>query len=381
MESTVDCLTALVCSAITGEKAGPIENFDSRFDEIMRLARSHEIAHLVAAGIINSGIIKDEEHLKVAEKCMFDAVYRDMKNEYTYKFAAELLIDAEIPFVPLKGIIIKKVYPESWMRTSCDTDLLVKKKDFDRAVVLLENNGFAVDGDINYHDVSLLYDDTNLELHFSICENMKNIDSVLKNVWENVNRVSDFKYLENHDFFVFHHIAHMSYHFLAGGCGIRPFLDLWLLRKNNFYDRERVSEFCRAAKIYDFYKATESMASVWFEGADHNDITKKVEKYVLTGGAYGYFPNNAAAYTVRQGGKVRYLLSMAFPRYTNMKVMYPVLNKAPYLLPLCYVHRLFEKTVGKSSRGAKQKYKTVRKQDAEFIKEVSSLLKALKLDK
>ena len=35
----------------------------------------------------------------------------------------------QIPFLPLKGSVIRQYYPEPWMRTSCDIDILV---DFEK---------------------------------------------------------------------------------------------------------------------------------------------------------------------------------------------------------------------------------------------------------
>ncbi|MBR4910713.1 MAG: nucleotidyltransferase family protein [Clostridia bacterium] len=378
--NTVDRLTALIRNAVTGESIDISDDFDAAFAAVIKTARRHEIAHLAAWAMLNNGLIKDENNRKTAEKIVYEASYRDTKNNHAYELACDILSGAGIQYIPLKGIVLKKLYPESWMRSSCDVDILVHKADFKHAVSLFCDRGFELDGDMNFHDVSLLYDDSNLELHFSICENMKNIDFVLKKVWENAAPAGENVYFETNDFFAFHHIAHMSYHFLAGGCGIRPFLDIWIMRRNDFFDESKVAELCKTAKIYDFYSTVMHLTKVWFDGAEHTELTRKLEKYTLTGGAYGYFPNNAAAYTVRNGGKVKYLLTLAFPPYRNMKALYPVLNRFPPLLPFCYVYRVFQKTLGGNSKNAHKKYDIIKEQDSAFIKEVASLIKELKLD-
>ena len=40
-------------------------------------------------------------------------------------------------------------------------------------------------------------------------------------------------------------------------------------------------------------------------------------------------------------GKVKYIFYRLFPKYETLKHMYPVLRKAPILLPGIYCHRLF----------------------------------------
>ena len=370
-ENNVRRVIALAKSAITGEKLAFDGDYEANFEKIMRIASLHEVAHLAATALLDSGLIKDEEHIKAAKKSIYDASYRDTKNAYTQNTAVKILCENKIPHIVLKGSVIKDYYPERWMRTSCDIDILVKKPDLNNAVKLLENNGFKLDSNLNFHDVSLIYDDTNLELHFSICENIRNIDAVLKKVWEYSENKGEYEYVQKHDYFVFHHIAHMSYHFLAGGCGIRPFLDLWILKRADFFDENAVRKLCEDARIGAFFDAVLKMTDVWFSDKEDSEITVRMEKYIITGGAYGYFPNNAAADTIRNGGKIRHLF---------VRVLYPVLNRAPVLLPFCYVYRLFQKTMGRNSEKAKKKYKTIKQQDSDFIKEVSDLMKMLKLD-
>lgn len=381
MKETVDYLTALVRCAITGERADFISEADTLFDPIVKLARFHDIAHLAALAMIKSDLLADPGHIKTAEKLIYDASYRDAKNNYTYELAERILSEAKIPYMPLKGVIIKPLYPENWMRSSCDVDILVHKSDFDKAVELFKDNGFVLDGDLNFHDVSLLYDDSNLELHFNICENYKKIDGMLSKVWDYAEKKGEFKYLQTNDYFVFHHIAHMSYHFLAGGCGIRTFLDLWIMNNRGFYSDEAVSKLCEMSGILEFYNSVKQVMGVWFDRKEHTEMTLRIQKYILTGGTYGYFPNNAAAYTVMRGGKVRYLFSLAFPKFVNMKVIYPQLNRAPFLLPFFYVYRVFQKTLGRNSESAKRNFKTIKGQGDDFIKEVASLIKSLQLDK
>lgn len=370
----------LLKSAVTGEEIPEDIDYEPLFDSIIKLAKAHEVFGIAAFAMLSGGL-NDPENRRLAKKNVYEASFIDTKNNYTYKLASEALNDAGIQFVPLKGTLIRKLYPESWMRTSCDTDILVREKDFERAVALLKQAGFTQNGNLNYHDMSLIYDNTNLELHFSICEDMKCIDLLLKKVWDYVAHKENCMYLQTPDYFAFHHIAHMAHHFICGGCGIRPFLDLWMLKRNNAYNPDAVRKMCESSKIDVFYDAAMQTIDVWFENAGHTELTRRIEKYIITGGAYGYYPNGAAASTARSGGKVRYLLALAFPSYSSMRVLYPVLNTAPVLLPFCYLVRLFQKTFGKKNSVSKQKYKVIKGQNADLIKEVGALIKDLELDK
>jgi hypothetical protein len=50
----------------------------------------------------------------------------------------------KIYFVPLKGIIIKKLYPEKGMRQFCDYDILIHPKDANRAKAIMKQLGYSV---------------------------------------------------------------------------------------------------------------------------------------------------------------------------------------------------------------------------------------------
>ena len=58
--------------------------------------------------------------------------------------------------------------------------------------------------------------------------------------------------------------------------------------------------------------------------------------YILGSGTYGTAKNHVENEVARRG-KLGYLLSRAFMPYGLMCTLYPVLKKAPVLLPLCWV--------------------------------------------
>ena len=66
------------------------------------------------------------------------------------------------------------------------------------------------------------------------------------------------------EMFYFYHIAHMVKHFEVGGCGIRPFLDLWIMnhRMEHWY-----SEFFRVHKGVEAWRKgdVESFGKLSFE--------------------------------------------------------------------------------------------------------------------
>ena len=50
---------------------------------------------------------------------------------------------------------------------------------------------------------------------------------------------------------------------------------------------------------------------------------------------------------IAKKGRIGYLLSRTFPTFRSMMLLYPVLERMPFLLPLCWVLRLAEAVIRK----------------------------------
>ena len=129
----------LLRSAVSGESLTDEEarlyNRDMQ-KSILDAAKRHDVGHLAALGLKNNGLLEDY----ALEDKLLSAVYRyeTFKRELNALSAA--LNAAQIPFMPLKGSVIRQYYPEPWMRTNCDIDILVHAYDLDRATECLERN-------------------------------------------------------------------------------------------------------------------------------------------------------------------------------------------------------------------------------------------------
>ncbi len=308
--------------------------------KIYVLAERYDLAHL-AGHMLGRLNLPDSEPLKKLKQAAFTAVYRYVKLEHELERICEVLSRAEIAFMPLKGAAIRNLYPEPWMRTSCDIDILVHEEDLEKAVTqLVVELSYTTDQKKHYHDVSLFSQTgIHLELHFSIQENMPNIDAVLCRVWEHADAITEYRYVSENDFLVFHLLAHMSYHFAGGGCGIRPFLDIFLLRQRGFYDETVVRGYLSQCGIDRFYDSVRNLIGVWFEGQEHSLLTKEMEQFIFAGGTYGSKKQRIAIEQKRAGGKACYVLTRIFMPYRYLKIRYRVLEKYPVLFPVMQLYR------------------------------------------
>ena len=347
---------------------------------VCALARRHDLAHLVgyAAG---KAALPDGEAVSELRQTAALAVFRHARLDNELRHIEEALEQAGIDFLPLKGAVIRDLYPEPWMRTSGDIDVLVRKADLERAAALLAGRlSYRTDGERNYHDLLLVAPSgVHVELHFSIQENTAGIDTLLARVWDYARPAQGCRHELTDEFFVFHLIAHMSYHFAHGGCGIRPLLDVFLLLRQRAVDEGVLREYLRQGCVERFYDCVLELIGAWFENRPHTPVTEAMAEFILSGGTYGSRIQRQAVAQEREGGKVRYLLSRVFMPYSAMKQKYPILRSCPALLPFMQVRRWVELFFGGRLRRAAAELRRSVKIDREQSQRVSRLLGQLGL--
>ena len=376
-------LLSLLRAAVCGEAAAEMESActPEMLAQVFFLAEKHDLAHLAGHGLENLALPPCAT-LEKFQKAKMQAIFRYMKLDHALGQICGCFEEAGIPFVPLKGAFLRSLYPEPWMRTSCDVDVLVYETDLDRAVAALQALGWRVEGRKNYHDISLYSPGgVHLELHFNIRENMESIDRVLDQVWAHSAPVAEglMEHRQSGEFLLYHLVAHMSYHFLGGGCGIRSVLDIWLLRKHLRYDETVLRQLCRAGELEIFYDAVADLAAVWFESCGHTSVTARMEQVILSGGTYGSIDGSAAFKQVRAGGKWKHLLRRIVMPYASMVIRYPLLKKHKWLTPVFQVVRWIQTLFGGRMGRVAHELKVNRASNAEDFSQAEELMHQLGL--
>lgn len=172
IQKTIQMLFALVRSAIRGNQLPEQERAiysNELLPDLMEISKKHDVSHLVAEGFIKNELIA-KGNSEVAKK-IIKAIYRHVQLSYEYVAVCDALETAQIPFIPLKGSALRKWYPEPWMRTSSDINILVQEDEVERAVkYLVDNCEYSSEGK-GPHDISLFSPSKkHIELHYDLVE-------------------------------------------------------------------------------------------------------------------------------------------------------------------------------------------------------------------
>lgn len=302
------------------------------------LSKHHDLTYMTAAALRRCGAEDMLSPEFVREEQL--SLYRHQQMKYAYRSICTALDAADIPYIPLKGAVIRPYYPEEIMRTSCDIDVLVREDDLPAAMAVLERNGF-LRGDRGYHDVSMpAPNNVHLELHFTLQENAENLDAVLKDAWLYALPEQGSRFRFQSEFLLFHVFAHMSYHFISGGCGLRALTDVWVMAHKMGMTYTQAEALLEKAGIHTFAAEVTQLAEVCFSGAEKNELSEPLLTYILSGGVYGTSGNQIALAKARNSSTAVYALQRLCLPYRTMAVQYPILRRLPFLLPFFWLVRL-----------------------------------------
>ncbi len=364
--------------------ASPVSEIGVDFSALYKHANAHDLVHLVALGLKKNGLLKKEDPASAKfEKKILQAVFTTERIEYETARTSSLLEEAGIDHIPLKGAVLRPLYPEPWMRTSCDTDIFIHPEDCEKAISLLcEKLNYKRQEDHTLHDYQLTSPNgVHLELHYDLIEDdlFPKTAPFLRSVWEEARCAEGFSHKKEMtaELFYFYHLVHMAKHFLEGGCGIRPFLDLFILEEKMPCNRDRLETMLAHSGLTSFYHVARELVSAWLSGKEKTDLAAKAEAYILRGGVYGSLENQSAVKAGQGEGGASSFLKMAFLDRESLAVIYPKLKEKPSLFPFYQVKRWFRifnpkkrKKVQSIASSVSQVSKSKKEATARFLSEL-----------
>lgn len=352
--------------------------------EVYGLASRHDLAHIAGDALSKLDCLGANEVAGQFKLASRQAVYRYIRTDSEYQKLCQTLEDGEIPFLPLKGAVLRAYYPEPWMRTSCDIDILVQVEMLEAAVNLLVEKLGYVRKEQTDHDISMYAPGgLHVELHYMAVDEGRfpAAQAVLETIWSDAAPKAEGSchYCMSDEMFYFYHVTHMAKHIENGGCGIRPFLDLWILNHRVTHDRQKRMELLARGGVLAFAQAAEKLSEVWFSGEEEDALSSQLAGFVLNGGVYGSLEGAVAVQQTKAGGKLKYALSKIFLPYSTIKHYYPILKKHKWLMPVYQVVRWFKLLFKGGMKRSMRELKTSAAYSVEESAATAELLKQLGL--
>lgn len=341
MDTSTKGTLALIRAAITGEACTLPDDF--QIEQAADMARRHKITGLVYEGAVKCGIDKQCPAMQEMFKRYYADMIRHEQQMHMLKKLEAAFQENSIDYLPLKGTILKPLYPQPAARVMSDADILIRMEQYDKIKPIMTQLGFS-EGEITGHELHWNHPHFHIELH-KMLMSQRNLDfkRYYGDGWFKAIPESGCRYTyrkEDHYNFLFIHYAK---HYRAGGIGLRQLIDLWVYqRAYPNMDMDYIRTELDGLKLGEFYINTQKMLSAWFENGTLDNKSAFMSDYICSGGCWATTETYRLAETLktehlagsRKNAKALLFLRAIFPPVKSMKSRYPVLEKAPYLLPV-----------------------------------------------
>ena len=239
-KKTATLLISLLRSAISDQAlTAPITDPDI-LQSIYRLAKFHSVEATAYYGIFKNRIQLPESIADIWSKRKNLNSAKTIVEQYERDAIYKLFSDNGIHFLPLKGLLIKSMYPSPEYRQMADLDILVFPEQMEQAGKLLIDSGYqCVHSGEGHHDSYSKPPYVTVELHHELVDKSQPLyNEYYKDVWTKAQRVPGREYeyqLSWTDFYIFM-IVHFAKHYYGGGSGIRSIMDIYV-----FLEKHRIN--------------------------------------------------------------------------------------------------------------------------------------------
>ena len=252
----------------------------------------------------------------------------------------------------LKGSRMKSLYPRPELRIMGDADVLIRMEQYDAIEKIMQELGYqkgiGAEHELVWKNPSLY-----LELHkCPLPANNPDLYAWFGDGWRHAARCEGSRWFMSPEDETVYMFAHFAKHFRNGGIGLRHIVDLWVwLRANPNLDDSYIQNAFNQLGIREFCVHIHRLIKHWFECGEVDAKLEAIGEYIFASGNWGTAEMRTLGWATlvekdrahQARGKLAYLLRKIFPHMHKLRKEYPVLQKAPWLLPLILIYRPFYK--------------------------------------
>lgn len=344
-------IVALVRSAIDAPRAILPADFDVRAAYAFGVRQS--VLPLLYYGFEHSEIPIPDEWRAAAEAFILKNLFVDSRQLAALERIYAAFEENGIDYMPLKGAILKHMYPSTDMRPMGDADILIRVEQYDKIRAVMQSLGFS-EGVVTDYELVWKSGDASIELHKKLLPRYNcDYHDYYGDGWRLARRVSQsgFRYAMSDEDELTYLITHLAKHYRKGGIGLRHLIDIWIYcRQKTELDFIYIDEQLRRLDLMPFGDNIIRTAKTVFEGGTPDAVGEAILAKMFNGGAFGTYKNRVlfeAALknnTERNLGRSRVKIALfhAFPPYATMKKIYPALDGKPILTPAYWILRGFD---------------------------------------
>ncbi len=376
----------LVQSALTQTKQELPEGFV--FDDAVKIVKKHQITSIVYYGAMHCGIPQDNALMQELFNFACKAILVSEQQMHSLNKIFDVFDERKIEYMPLKGTLLKKMYPKPEMRLMGDADILIKTEQYDIIKEIMQELGYSesVESD---HEYAWKKQNVYIELHKRLIPSYnKDYYEYYGDGWRLAKNNCGNCYAMTDEDQMIYLFTHFAKHYRCGGIGIRHLVDLYVYRKNkSVLDESYIKQELKKLNLYEFYQNVIDTLDVWFENKESNEKTELITQFIFNSGVYGTHEAKKLSDTYKKSKsgisvnktRIGSFLKTAFLPYSFMAEKYAILKRVPILLPIMWRVRACKVVLFKRGK-VKTQIKDFETTTSKRVNDYGSALKFVGLD-
>lgn len=341
-------IITLLRSALNREKLTLPDSF--HLADALGLIQYHQLIGLALQGATLCGIPKNDPTIVKMTLSFCQTLQQSRRQMEKLEEIYGLFDDANIDYLPVKGAVIKPLFPKPEYRLMGDADILIHPEQYPQIQKLMTQAGMTHTGETDYE---LVWSCPNLtlELHKRlIATHNKDYHAYYGDGWPSFcQKGPGASYrLRNEDHYIYL-LVHFAKHYREGSISAKNICDFWVC-KNAWADMDEayITGQLKKLKLLKFYRNIEDLLAAWFRGAEFTHAAELITQVAFRGAIYSHEESERVSTVLKMqkqndslaGNKLFWLLKRLFPPIRIMECSHPVLKKFPILLPFFWIARL-----------------------------------------
>ncbi len=334
-------MLSLIKSGIYGNKPTLSPNFNTQ--PIYSFAKKHQMMGIMLYGMLAAGFSSDLPEVKALYSGALSETIFHERQQTELSRLYKVLNQNSIAFMPLKGALLKEIYPRGEFRVMSDADILIHTEEYGKLSLILKECGFEEQYESD-HELVWKKNGLIVEFHKHLIPSY-NSDyfDYFKNVWGKAVSVDGCRFaLDRNDEFIYN-FTHLAKHYRDGGIGVKHYIDLWLMLEKYSLNPEYIRAELGKLHLDRFFDNVIKTLQFWFADGEYNDTVGLIINRTLGSGAYGsadaQLVGRVARNAARKHSGFSVILRLICPPVKVLKVTYKYLEKYPFLLPIAWVSR------------------------------------------
>jgi hypothetical protein len=338
-EATYKPFLALVRSVMDGTPMP--EQVD--WKQMYLLAMNHGMIGILRAAASERDDLSERGKRYIEERYLI-ALARRMEQERAAEELFSALREHGIRYMPLKGYLMRRLYPSPDLRQSGDLDVFYDSGRRKELPAIMEQMGYTFVASCAHH-AEYQRGTVLVEMHHALTVQTPRAEAYYADIWSRLLSEDGVEYrFSDEDAYIYMMLHTLKHFAIEGGTGIRSVLDIAVYRdaKPTIHEAYLTQEFEKLG-MTRFVSVFERLSRVWFCGEAEDEEVALLGAYIADGTAFGTQEQRAVLLategTEKASGGLRYVVQRLFPPYRRMRMAYPYLKRCPPLLPFFWVVR------------------------------------------